>query len=644
MTRILALFFTVTFTAAAQDLALLEREFARVSAIGGGKVGATAIHLETGRRAAFSGTEFFPMASAYKVPIAVTLLDRIDRGQDQFERLVTLEKSDYHPGSGTLTALFNPPGFNAPGVALSLRHLLELMLLISDNSATDVLLREVGGADAVNARLKALGVEGIRIDGPTITMIRESRDRMKNYLADPKDGATPDGMAQLLAKIHRREALSPASTDLLLDILRRCETGRARLSGLLPAGTVVRHKTGTLNGVANDIGYIELPNGAGTVAIAVFVKESASEPAQRERAIAEIGRAAHDFFLFHPVAASKLDYSRLAYKIVQAFAARKGERALAPIDPGYFDPLAAELKRHFAALGVTLDTIELARVDQANSTLAARIGAYDLFLELPFRTTQRHVPPADRAAIQKWLDQGGARRAVHFHWDQGSVIADGLAGSHSADLDWLYQDALEVDTRAISRAMDAAIAALRSGPARITTPDGTDLTFKVGARPFNKQDGDASAERMKSAKIRVDREIELPIGVLRVAPLEDSVNGKLVIPYARLDGAIVTGITLTFTKGKVTAFSAAENEEALKTYLEKNGDAARAFREVGLGFNPRLAPAYGALPYFAYGAGLVRISLGDNEELGGAVRGGFRRWFFFPNAKVEIKGKPLLFH
>lgn len=274
----------------------VERELARVARVGGGIAGLTAIHLETGRRISFNGGDSFPMASTYKIPIALKLLERVDAGQEKLSRMVTLGPDDFHPGSGTLTALFNPPGFNEPGVALSLRHLLELMLLISDNSATDVLLREVGGPEAVNARLAALGIQGIRVDGPTKEMIEAARRNGGRPVA--RDQATPDGMAALLVKLVQGEALRPESTELLLDILRRCQTGNARLKGILPEGTVVRHKTGSLNYTTNDVGIIELPDGAGRVAIAAFVKESDQPTEKRERAIAEMSRAAHDYFLF----------------------------------------------------------------------------------------------------------------------------------------------------------------------------------------------------------------------------------------------------------------------------------------------------------------------------------------------------------
>jgi beta-lactamase class A len=106
-------------------------------------------------------------------------------------------------------------------------------------------------------------------------------------------------MTRLLAKIWRGEALSRPNTDLLLDIMRRCETGENRIKGLLPSDVVVMHKTGTLNlGVANDVGIITLPNNAGHVALSVFVKESTLDIAAQERTIAHVARAVYDYFLF----------------------------------------------------------------------------------------------------------------------------------------------------------------------------------------------------------------------------------------------------------------------------------------------------------------------------------------------------------
>jgi len=125
------------------NLTRLGNELARLSRLSGGVMGVAAVHLETGRAVYLNRGEPFPMASSYKVPIAVQLLTRVDRGEVRLDSMIALQDGDLHPGSGTLTQLFDDPG-----VVLSLRNVLELMLLISDNSATDILLRTVGGPSA----------------------------------------------------------------------------------------------------------------------------------------------------------------------------------------------------------------------------------------------------------------------------------------------------------------------------------------------------------------------------------------------------------------------------------------------------------------------------------------------------------------
>jgi beta-lactamase class A len=310
------------------SLQRLEREIARLSKVSGGVAGVTAIHLETGRRVSLNGTERFPMASTFKVPIAVQLLTRIDKGEIKLDQMIEIRQSDLHPGSGTITDLFNKGG-----LALSVRNLMELMLLISDNSATDVLLRTAGGAELVTARMRALGIDGINVNRSTAQLIADwagvtalppqeqwtpvtffvafaavkPEDRKAaaaKFDSDPRDTSTPDGMAALLERIHRKDILKPESSDLLLDIMRRCRTGDTRLKGLLPQGTEIAHKTGTIGGTTNDVGIITLPDNAGHVVIAAFTKSSDKDAAARDRGIAEIARAVYDFFLFQPRASS----------------------------------------------------------------------------------------------------------------------------------------------------------------------------------------------------------------------------------------------------------------------------------------------------------------------------------------------------
>jgi len=182
---------------------------------------------------------------------------------------------------------------------------------------------------------------------------------------------------------------------------------------------------------------------------------------------------------------------------------------------------------------------------------------------------------------------------------------------------------------------------MRGSEIRVTTPAGTDMSFRIGDRPVTKQDGDASAARARRGLNLIDREVEIPAGAIRVAPLEASVNGTIAFPPSLWGEITVEGLVLTFESGRVVDARAEQGLDAAVAEMDSAGDAGRAFREFALGFNPLLAiPDQGDpwIPYYGYGAGVVRLSLGDNSELGGAVGGGYVRWNFFIDATVTVDG------
>jgi beta-lactamase class A len=309
------------FAATDSSLSRLEQQIDFVSAHAtDALVGVSATHIETGRSVALRGSESFPMASAFKLPVAVQILALVDEGKLTLDKMVQLAPGDLHPGSGKLTELF----FH-PGVSLSIANLMELMLVISDNTAADVMLREAGGPSAVSARMRVMGLPGMRIDRSTALLIsawqgaktippesewtRDIWDRLYNAvpqrdhmlarrteMKDPRDTATPDDMTKLLLHVWRKDVLTPQSSTFLTDMLGRCETGRSRIKGMLPQNTDVAHKTGSLGGVVNDLGIITLPGDAGHVAVSVFTKASNRPEEASERAIAEVARTIYDFF------------------------------------------------------------------------------------------------------------------------------------------------------------------------------------------------------------------------------------------------------------------------------------------------------------------------------------------------------------
>jgi beta-lactamase class A len=301
----------------------LEQEIARAAKIIEGTVGVGAVHIESGKRISFNSRERFPMASTYKIPIAVQILGLADAGKLSLDQMIEIRERDLRPGSGMLTTYLSKPG-----VILSIRNLLELMLLISDNSATDILLGLAGGPLAVTARMRSLGIADMEISRPTVQMIAEAngytlppenewnpelfkklyqgttaesrKEAARRFQRDLRDTTTPDAMVALMEKVYKGETLNQESRAMLLDILERSQTGKTRIKGFLLPETVVAHKTGSIAGTASDVGIITLPENAGHVAMAVYVKGTEKDASERDRTIAQISRSIYDFFLFRP--------------------------------------------------------------------------------------------------------------------------------------------------------------------------------------------------------------------------------------------------------------------------------------------------------------------------------------------------------
>jgi len=302
----------------------LQRELDRLASSLDGSVGVYALDLRSGRSASVNPDTGFPMASTVKLPVAVHILRLVDEGRLDLHQPVQLKEGDIYPEMG------GPMDIHlTPGSAITVRDLLHMMLTVSDNNATDILIRLGGGVQAVDERMRALGIRGIRVDryiwemlahfygdpdasarrplGPAeyarlASAKRGEADYRRDkgiYNTDPRDTSTPAGMASLLALVWEGKALKPETTAVLKSILLACRTGQSRLKGMLTEGTPVAHKTGSVADVANDVGVITLPDGAGEVVVTVFVV-SARDGAAKDKTIAQLARAVHDYFLFVP--------------------------------------------------------------------------------------------------------------------------------------------------------------------------------------------------------------------------------------------------------------------------------------------------------------------------------------------------------
>lgn len=266
----------------------LYNQIEQISRAAQGRVGVAATVLETGESVALNAEQRFPMQSVYKFPIGMAVLAQVDQGKLKLEQKVRVEKSDF-----ALQRQHSPiRDANPQGVELSLAELLKYMVSESDGTACDVLLRLVGGPEVVTEYLRELDVNGIVVADTEKEIGQDKSVQYRNW-------ATPEAAVVLLRTVHEGRGLSESSQALLLQLMTQTPTGLKRIKGLLPAGTVVAHKTGTSrteNGVTaatNDVGLITLPNGK-HLAVAVFVSDSTANDAAREEVIARVARATWD--------------------------------------------------------------------------------------------------------------------------------------------------------------------------------------------------------------------------------------------------------------------------------------------------------------------------------------------------------------
>jgi beta-lactamase class A len=280
-------------TASEADGTLLKRlyeQIEQISRAAQGRVGVAVTVLETGESVALNPNQQFPMQSVYKLPIGMAVLNKVDRKELKLEQKVRVQTSDF-----VTARQHSPIRDNHPqGVELSVAELLQFMVSESDGTACDVLLGLVGGTEFVTKYLRDLGVNGVVVANTEKELGQDESVQYRNW-------ATPEGMVVLLRALHEGRGLSEPSREVLLQLMTQTPTGLRRIKGLLPAGTVVAHKTGTsrtVNGLTratNDVGLVTLPNGR-HLAIAVFVSDSKADDSTREEVIAKVARAAWDYW------------------------------------------------------------------------------------------------------------------------------------------------------------------------------------------------------------------------------------------------------------------------------------------------------------------------------------------------------------
>ncbi len=256
-----------------------------------GKVGVAVIDLENNDTLTVNDNYCYPMQSVFKFPLALYVLNQVDKGVLSLDQKIPLTKENLHPNTWSPLREKYPDG-NAD---VSLDEIIQNTVAWSDNNGCDILFKLVGGTSKVNSYFHKLGIKDLNI-------VANEEAMHKDWSIQYKNCSTPMAMAKLLYKFKCDSILSKSSRDYLYDIMESTVTGAKRIKGQLPAEVKVAHKTGSSgvkDGIAaatNDIGIVNLPNG-NQYTIVVFVSDSPENEEARDKVIADISKAIWDTYI-----------------------------------------------------------------------------------------------------------------------------------------------------------------------------------------------------------------------------------------------------------------------------------------------------------------------------------------------------------
>ena len=239
----------------------------------GGRLGVAIQDTGSGRRIAHLGDERFLMCSTFKLLLAAAVLQRVDSGEEKLDRRIVFGKGALLEWAPVTRKHVGPPG-------MTMSALCEAAVTQSDNTAANLLLKQIGGPQALTAYARSLG--------DTSTLL----DRYEPEL-NPYDTTTPKAMLGDMEQLLLGSRLSRSSRELLIRWLLACQTGLQSLRAGIPSGWRVGDKTGQWdgNGVGanNDIAIVWPPNGKPLLVTAYYMNHT-TKPSIRKAVLAEVGR------------------------------------------------------------------------------------------------------------------------------------------------------------------------------------------------------------------------------------------------------------------------------------------------------------------------------------------------------------------
>ncbi len=271
----------------------LDSELARITKSINATWGIYAKALDRDEEVAIDADRQMDTMSVIKIPLMTEVFQQVKDGRLALDTRYTVTKEDVRPGTGVLRSL-------DPGAVITVKDLITLMIIVSDNTATDVLYRMVGGPEAVNRRMQALGLVKTVAPAPARAWFdalraAPSTEQFHREGKHPFGLSTPREIGKLLEMMERGALVDKAASDQMLQILRG-QLYRTRIPRLL-SGYRIPHKTGDfLPYIGNDVGVLE--GGASPVVLSVFTANHFGSGDALEEAIGRISREIAAYFAY----------------------------------------------------------------------------------------------------------------------------------------------------------------------------------------------------------------------------------------------------------------------------------------------------------------------------------------------------------
>jgi beta-lactamase class A len=271
----------------------LDAELARITRSVGATWGVYAKSLERNEEIAIDADRQMDTMSVIKIPLMAEVFQQVKDGTIALDSRYTVTKEDLLPGTGVLRSL-------DPGAVVTVRDLVTLMIIVSDNTATDIMYRMVGGPEAVNRRMQALGLVKTSAPAPARAWFEAlgaapSAEQFHRDGKHPFGLSTPREIGKLLEMMERGMLVDKGSSDQMLQIMRG-QLYRSRIPRFL-SGYRIPHKTGDfLPYIGNDVGAIESPGQ--TVVLSVFTAGHFGSGDTLEEAVGRVAKEIAAYFTY----------------------------------------------------------------------------------------------------------------------------------------------------------------------------------------------------------------------------------------------------------------------------------------------------------------------------------------------------------